>query len=59
VIRHQDFQSFEQAYNGFISDLTVWGYRDRIDIVETTTPKAILKNLRQKFKTIANGPISI
>jgi ABC-type uncharacterized transport system substrate-binding protein len=45
VIRHQDFQPFEQAYQGFISGLSVWGYRDRINIVDNFNANSDIREL--------------
>lgn len=51
VVRHQDFQPFEQAYQGFISGLTVWGYRNRINIVDNYNAKSDIRQLEAHIKT--------
>jgi ABC-type uncharacterized transport system substrate-binding protein len=51
VVRHQDFQPFEQAYEGFMSGLTVWGYRNRINIVENYNAKSNIKELEARIKS--------
>ncbi len=51
VIRHQDFQPFEQAYQGFISGLAVWGYRDRINIVDNFNANSDISELEGHIKS--------
>jgi ABC-type uncharacterized transport system substrate-binding protein len=54
VVRHQDFQPFEKAYEGFMSGLTVWGYRDRIKIVEDFNAKSNIRDLEAHIQSYRN-----
>jgi ABC-type uncharacterized transport system substrate-binding protein len=49
VIRHQEFQPYEQAYDGFISAMSAWGYKDRIDVVENYNARSNIKELEAKI----------
>ncbi len=49
IIRHQDFQPYEQAYAGFIKGISMMGYRDRVNIVEDYNAKSDIKALEAKI----------
>lgn len=53
VVRHQDFQLFEQAIEGFVQELVELGYRNRIRITENYNAKSDIRNLETKIKSLS------
>lgn len=49
IVRHQDFQPFEQAYTGFLSGLNMLGYREKINIVENFNAKSNIQALESRI----------
>ncbi|MGD9366602.1 MAG: ABC transporter substrate-binding protein [Desulfobacteraceae bacterium] len=53
VVRHQDFQLFEQAIEGFIQELAELGYQNRIQITENYNAKSDIHGLERKIKSLS------
>jgi ABC-type uncharacterized transport system substrate-binding protein len=53
VVRHQDFQLFERAIEGFIQALAELGYRNRIRITENYNAKSDIRDLETKIKSLS------